>query len=123
MLGANNCLFPLHTATNFLYLHETNELINEFDIVYLINPEFHVNKVFKYRVEKCKNNTFDNITQPFIKNFMTKNNTCVLALITLHETVHTKENKPLRMLSCVIYTIIDNFVCIDYLACQTKQLN
>ena len=26
------------------------------------------------------------------------------------------------MLSCVIYTIIKNYVCIDYLACQLKQL-
>ena len=27
------------------------------------------------------------------------------------------------MLSCVIYTIIKNYVCIDYLACQSKILS
>ena len=27
------------------------------------------------------------------------------------------------MLSCVIYTIIKNYVCIDYLACQSKIIS
>ena len=27
-----------------------------------------------------------------------------------------------RVLSCVNYTLIDNYVCIDYLSCQSKKL-
>ena len=27
------------------------------------------------------------------------------------------------MLSCVVYSLIDNYVCIDYLACQSKTLS
>ena len=32
-------------------------------------------------------------------------------------------NKAFRFLSCAIYTIISNYVCIYYLACQSKQLS
>ena len=28
-----------------------------------------------------------------------------------------------KVLSCVIYTIISNYVCIDYLACESKKLS
>ena len=31
--------------------------------------------------------------------------------------------KYFRVLSCVIYTIIENYVCIDYLACQSKTIS
>ena len=31
--------------------------------------------------------------------------------------------KYLRVLSCLIYAIIGNYVCIDYLACQSKKLS
>ena len=69
------------------------------------------------------NNTFGNVTQHFIKNVMTKNNTYVLALIMFDDMIHTKANKYFRVLSCVIYTIIDNYVCIDYISCQLKKLS
>ena len=38
----------------------------------MINPTLHVDKSFKYHVEKCMSNMFGNVTQPFIKNVMTK---------------------------------------------------
>ena len=28
-----------------------------------------------------------------------------------------------RVLSCVVYSLIDNYVCIDYLSCQLKTLS
>ena len=28
-----------------------------------------------------------------------------------------------RALSCVVYTLIDNYVCIEYLPCQSKTLS
>ena len=118
LLRANHRLYLLHMAKSFLYLHETNDHINEFDIVYIINPTLHVNKAFKDQAEKCMNNTFGNVTQPFIENITTKKNTCVLALIIFHDTKHSKENQYFTVLRCVIYTIIDNFVCIDDLDCQ-----
>ena len=62
--------------------------------------------------------TFGEITQPFIKSTLSKNNTSVLALIMIYETRADNPKKYFRVLSCVIYTIIKNYVCIDYLACQ-----
>ena len=40
-----------------------------------------------------------------------------------HETRGEHPRKRFRVLSCVIYTIIENYVCIDYLACQSKKLS
>ena len=37
-----------------------------------------------------------------------------------YDTRHKNSMKFYRVLSCVVYTIIDNYVCIDYLACQSK---
>ena len=28
-----------------------------------------------------------------------------------------------KVLSCVVYTLIDNYFCIDYLSCQSKTLS
>ena len=68
------------------------------------------------------NNTFGALTQPFIKRTSSKNNTSVLQLLMFHETRVLKPKKAFKVLSCVIYTIIDDCVCIDYLSCQSKQL-
>ena len=55
--------------------------INELEIGYNINPGFHINKAFRYQVEKCMNTTYGELTQPFIKATLSKNNTSVLTLI------------------------------------------
>ena len=60
--------------------------------------------------------TFVAITQPFIKTTQLKNNTRVLALIMIYETISDKISY--IVLSCIIYTTIKNYVYIDYLACQ-----
>ena len=28
-----------------------------------------------------------------------------------------------RVLSCVVYTLIENYICIDYLSCKSKNLS
>ena len=60
--------------------------------------------------------TFGEIMHPFIKSTLAKNNTSVLALIIIYET--RADKKYYIFLSFVIYTIIKNYVYIDYLACQ-----
>ena len=62
--------------------------------------------------------TFGEITQPFIKATLTKKNTSVLSLIIFYETRADNPKKYFIVLVCVIYTIIKNYVYIDYLACQ-----
>ena len=60
---------------------------------------------------------FDEITQPFIKATLAKNNTSVLALIIFYETIADNTKKYYIVLSCVIHIIINHYVCIDYLSC------
>ena len=38
-----------------------------------------------------------------------------------YETI--EDEKYYIVLSCVIYTIIKHYVCIDYLACQSKKIS
>ena len=72
-------------------------------------------------MEKCINTTFGEITQPFIKATLSKKNTSVLALIMFYETRGDNPKKYFRVLSCVVYSIIKNYVCIEYLACIPKK--
>ena len=64
---------------------------------------------------------FGAITQPFIRATLLKKKTIVLYLLMFYET--RAENIAYRVLICVIYTIIKHYVCIDYLACQSKKLS
>ena len=73
MLGVNNSLPLLYMSKKFVYLHNTEERINEFLIGYIVNPTLHVTKAFKEQVEKFTNDAFGTITQPFIKNPNKKN--------------------------------------------------
>ena len=66
--------------------------------------------------------TFGEITQPFIKSTLSKNSTSVLASIMFYEIGADNTQKAYRVLNCVIYTIIKNYVCIDYLACKKTQV-
>ena len=50
-LATNHSLPLLHMAKSFIFIHDTNELISEFAILYIINPIFHVNKAFKDQVK------------------------------------------------------------------------
>ena len=69
-------------------------------------------------MEIYTNTTFVELTQPFIKTTSSKTNTSVLALINFHDTRGEIPKKAFRVLSCVSYNTIDNYVCTDYLACQ-----
>ena len=60
--------------------------------------------------------TFGAITQPFIKSKLLKKKTRVLSLILFYET--GAKMIAYKVLSCVIYTVIKNDVCIDHLAFQ-----
>ena len=65
--------------------------------------------------------TFGATTQPFIKATLAKKNTIMWKLVMFYETRADNPEKYFRVLSCVIYIIIKNYVCIDYLACQPKK--
>ena len=53
-----------------------------------------------------------------IKDYLRKKNTCVMELMMFYENNGVKPKKVYRLLSCVIYYLIDNYVCIYHLSCQ-----
>ena len=63
-------------------------------------------------------NTFGAITQHHIRATFPKNKTRVLELLIFNETRADNTKKSFRVLSCVMCTIIKNYVCIDYLSFQ-----
>ena len=62
--------------------------------------------------------TFGKTTKPLIKATLAKKNISLLALIMFYDTRADNPKKYFRVLSCVIYTTIKNYVCIDYIACK-----
>ena len=53
-----------------------------------------------------------------IRGCLKNKNTCIIALILFYENNGANPKKMYSVLSCVIYYLIDNYVCIDYLSCQ-----
>ena len=51
----------------FILLEETGELINEFELGYMIKSSLRAITAFREKVGKCMNTTFGELTQPFIK--------------------------------------------------------
>ena len=90
---------------------------------YMINPSLHFNKLFREQTERCLSATFNEKTMETMKGCMKKKNTCVMELIMSYEINEVKPKKVYRVLSCVLYSIIENYVCIDYLSCQSKTLS
>ena len=46
----------------------------------------------------------------------------MLVLLMFYET-RKNTKKYFKVLSCVIYTIISHYVCIDYFTCESKKLS
>ena len=117
LLGTNHRLPLSHLAKIYIWLEEKKERINDFSIGYMIKPKLNTNKVFKELVNNCMKTTFVAITRPNINKISTKKNARVLELLMFNETrKHSK--KAFKVLIFVIYTIISNHFCIDYLASE-----
>ena len=58
------------------------------------------------------------MTMKAIKNCLMKKNTSVMELIMIYENNGEIRKKLCRVLSCVVYTLIENYGCIDYLSRQ-----
>ena len=46
-----------------------------------------------------------------------------MALIMIYENIGQISKKVYRVLSCGVYSLIYNYVCINYLSCQPKTLS
>ena len=106
----------------FICINGIKYHINEFKIGYIIDPGFNVKKSFIEQVQKCIYTTFGEITQTIVKSTLAKKNKILLALIIFYETRAYNPKKYFRVLSFFIYSIIKNYVCIDYLYFQSKTI-
>ena len=119
-----NCRIPLiHMSNRKIWIEETNQRINEFSFAYMLNPTLNKNKACKEQVKACLINTFGADTNKHINKTLMKWDTRVLALVVFNEQRPFNPRKMLIVLSFVIYTIIDRYVCIDYLGTETKKIS
>ena len=71
----------------------------------------------------CLKHTFGTDTNSHISRTLQKPNKRVLELVIFYESGKTIIRKLCRVLSCVIYTIIEKYVCIDYLGSEKSKLS
>ena len=88
----------------------------------MINPYLCINKIFREKNQKCLGCYFSTKTMKAIRYCLMNKNTYVMALLMIYENSGKYIGKVYRVLSCVVYTLIDNYVCIYYISCQTKTL-
>ena len=123
VLGANCRILLTHISDRKIWIEETNQCINEYYFAYMLNPHLNKNKAFKDQVKTYLNNTFGADTNKHINKTLMNRDTRVLALVVFYEQGDFNPRKMFRVLSCVIYTIIDRCVCIDYLGIETKKIS
>ena len=58
-----------------------------------------------------------------IMYFLKNKNTCVMALIMISDNNGGNAKKVYRGSSCVVYSLIENYVCIEYISFQSKSLS
>ena len=78
----------------------------------MLNTTLYKNKAFKDQVKACFKKTFGKYNNSHINSILQKQNTGVLTLVIFNELGNINPRKMLKLLSCVIYTIIDRYVCI-----------
>ena len=78
--------------------------------------------MFRELVEKLLKDTFHTGNMSGLRNVIYKTNTCVIALVIFYKNIAKNPTKVFRVLSSVLYYVIENHVCIDYICCQPKTL-
>ena len=90
--------------------------------IYMLNLHLNMNKGFKDQVKTFLSNTFGADTNRHINKTPMNRYTRVLALLVFYEHGTFNPRKMFKVLSCVIWTIIERYVCIDYLGTETKKI-
>ena len=123
LVGVNHLQPILHISKILVHCYPTDETIDQFAIGYMINPSLNSSKLFRKQVERCLIYTFRERTMETIRDCLWKNNTCLTALIIIYENNGIKPKKVQIVLSFVFNTLVNNYVCIDYLPCESKTLS
>ena len=90
LLGTNHHLTLLQMAKSYIWLEEKNQRINDFSIVYMMNPNLIMKKAFKEQVKIYVKTTFATTTQSHISKILLKPDTIVLSLVMLYDTRRKK---------------------------------
>ena len=78
-------------AKSYIWLEEYNQLITDFSIRNMTNPNLSINKAFKEQVTKCMKTEFVAMTQQHTGKILNKKNTRVLALFMFYNTIQKKQ--------------------------------
>ena len=66
LLGANHHMPLSHMAKSYIWIEEKNQIINEFSIGYMVNPNLYKRKSFRDQVKGCFKNKFGPYTNTHI---------------------------------------------------------
>ena len=83
----------------------------------MINRKLNISKAFIEQMDKCIILLLVQSHNIFLETQKKKEKTRVFVLLMFYE-IRKNTKKAFKVLSCVIYTIINNNVCIDYLPCK-----
>ena len=79
---------------------------------------------------RCSDNKLKNAQEKHLSKYRVwynkcyeKKNMCVITLVIFYDNITTNSTKLFRVLSCVLYFVINNYVCIDYICCQYKTIS
>ena len=86
----------------------------------MLDPGFNINKIFREQVEINVALTFSCKIIMLIKNVLRKDNNRLLSVMMFYEN---RNNMIFNVLSSVVYFIINNYVCDDYLCCPQTKLH
>ena len=103
LLGTNHRLPLSHMAQSYIWLEETNQLINELSIGYMMNPNLSINKYFKEKVKVCLKTTFSTSTLSHISKLLLKTDTRVLALVMFLIILKNEKKNVQSVELCNIY--------------------
>ena len=122
IVGVNHHLPILHLSKIMVHMYSTDKTIHQISIGYMINPSLRINNVFRTQVQKFLGYYFSIKKLISIRDCLLKKNIYVMAPIIIYETVGITIRNSYIVFSCVVYTLIDNYVCIYYLPCQSNIL-
>ena len=121
IVGFNHRLSLLHMSKRMVYIYTIGKTIHKFSIGYIINPSLQLKTIFKTQVEKFLGYSFSIRKMKTIKMFLTKKYTSVMALIIIYENNGEIPKTVYRVLSCVVYTLIDNYFFL-VICCVNQKL-
>ena len=85
IVDVNHRLPILHLYQRMVDIYTIGKTMNQFEIVYMIDPSFKFNNAFITQGEKCLGYYFSIRVMKTIKMFPMHKNTSVMALIIIYE--------------------------------------